>query len=262
MAEVTAQDVRALIRKLRADGLSDSTVRNRLDPLRAIYRHEIEEDRLDFNPTTGLRLPSGGRTRTPSASFEDVAALVEAIRPADRALWAAAFYAGLRRGELRALRVSDVDFEANLIRVRRGWDEKAGPIDPKSEAGERDVPLADVLRDYLLDHLAHVHRGQRDGADLIFGRTAEAAFVPSSVGNRAKTDFKRAGLAPVTLHDGRHLFASFLIYSSPDIDALTLCEVMGHSSVQMTFDLYGHLLPGRRSEIRDALNRHLIPAPR
>jgi hypothetical protein len=100
LAEVTTQDVRALVKRLRKEGLSDSTVRNRLDPLRAIYRHAIEEDRLDYNPTAGLRLPSGRRPRTPSASFEDVAALIEAIRPADRALWAVAFYGGLRRGEL------------------------------------------------------------------------------------------------------------------------------------------------------------------
>jgi integrase len=55
----------------------------------------------------------------------------------DRPLWATAFYAGLRRGELRGLRDEDVDLEANEIHVRRGWDDVDGEIDPKSAKGTR-----------------------------------------------------------------------------------------------------------------------------
>jgi integrase len=56
-------------------------------------------------------------------------------------LWATAFYAGLRRGELRALRDDDVDLRANLIHVRRSWDEKEGEIAPKSDKGTRARPF-------------------------------------------------------------------------------------------------------------------------
>ena len=55
------------------------------------------------------------------------------------------FYAGLRRGELRALRVRDVDLEAGTIRVERGWDDKEGEIAPKSQAGIRQVFVLDAL---------------------------------------------------------------------------------------------------------------------
>src|SRR6266566_5043763 len=63
------------------------------------------------------------------------AALVEAVAEDDRAVWATAFYAGLRLGELWALRDEDVDLEAGVIRVERSWDRHEGFIEPKSRAG-------------------------------------------------------------------------------------------------------------------------------
>ena len=76
-----------------------------------------------------MRLPAA-RIRTLSR-FQETAI--------ETALWATAFYAGLRRGELRALRVRDVDFDAGTIAVERGWDDKEGPIAPKSRAHARSA---------------------------------------------------------------------------------------------------------------------------
>lgn len=251
LSEVTVQDVRGLVRLLRAEGLSDSTVRNRLDPLRSMYRHALDEDLVDFNPTAGLRLPNKRKEPyDPSFTFGEVADLIEAVRPADRALWATAFYAGLRRGELRALRVSDLDFDGGKIRVRRSWDQVEGVIPPKTESGVRDVFILDALRSYLTDHLIETKRG---GDDLVFGRTAQDPFVPSSVGNRAKTDWKRAGLDGTCLQEARHMFASFAL-ASGEADLLALKKAAGHSSVTTTLSVYGHLLPGREDEVRDAMN--------
>ncbi len=81
----------------------------------------------------------------------EAAALIGALREHDRALWAIAIYAGLRRGELQALMWDDIDFECGIVRhVRRSWDRVAGIIEPESRAGHRRVPLAAVLRGYVL----------------------------------------------------------------------------------------------------------------
>ena len=73
-------------------------------------------------------------------------------------MWATAFYAGLRRGELQALRVCDIDLGASLIAVERGWDQVEGVIEPKSHAGRRTMPLLAILRDYLDEHLLRTGR--------------------------------------------------------------------------------------------------------
>ena len=66
-------------------------------------------------------------------------------------MWATAMYGGLRRGEIQGLRAEDVDLAAGLLRLEFGWDWKEGPIELKSNAGRRRVPIPAILRDHLAD---------------------------------------------------------------------------------------------------------------
>ena len=122
-------------------------------------------------------------------------------------MWACAFYAGLRRGELQALRCSAVDLGASTIQVERSWDQYEGAIDPKSQTSTRTVPLLAILRDYLDQHLLVTGRS---GDELIFGRTPTHAFVASTIRAWAKRAWETAELERITLHQCRHTFASLL----------------------------------------------------
>src|SRR6202022_4637212 len=88
----------------------------------------------------------------------DAEAMIAALEPNERALWATGFYAGLRCGELIGLRRADIDLAAGVIHVRRGWDMVEGEITPKNGKG-RTVPIAAVLRDHLDEHLCARARG-------------------------------------------------------------------------------------------------------
>jgi integrase len=66
------------------------------------------------------------------------------------------------------------------------------------------------------------------------------------VRSRALTAWKHAGLNPITLHECRHSYASLMIAAG--VNAKALSEFMGHSGIQITFDRYGHLMPGSRDE--------------
>ena len=252
LSELRRRDVQALADEMLAAGLSPSTVRNAIDPLRAIYRRAIQRDDVAVNPTTNLDLPASRKSRDRIASAAEAKALLDALPPSERATWATAFYAGLRRGELRALRCSDVDLGRSEIRVARSWDQYEGPIDPKSEASARTIPLLAVLRDYLDEHLLSVGR---TGDELVLGRTATDAFVASTVRSRANRAWKVAGLDPMTLHECRHTFASLLIASGENPKAVQ--EFMGHSTISETFDRYGHLFPGARDEARARMDAYL-----
>jgi integrase len=179
VGEVRHHDLQGLADDLIASGLGAGTVGNVLNPIQSFFRRAVDRDELALNPSEGIDLPTGGSTRPKRiASAEEAAALLEALEPEDRPVWATAFYAGLRRGELQALRVFDVDLGASLIHVERGWDQDEGAIEPKSRSGRRRVPLLAILRDYLDEHLL---RTGRSGEDLVFGRTALDAFVASTV---------------------------------------------------------------------------------
>ena len=96
--ELGRQTVQALVDRLRADGLKASTVHNKLDPLRVLYRRLVHDGVVVIDPTDGLRLPAVRGRRERVASPTAAQALIEAVPEQDRALWATALYAGLRRG--------------------------------------------------------------------------------------------------------------------------------------------------------------------
>jgi len=207
------------------------------------------------NPCTHLRLPAVRGRRERIASPEEAEQLLAALPERDRAIWATALYAGLRRGELMALRWEQVDLAAGVIRVERAYDEKERvEVEPKSRAGHRTVPIVGALRDVLVDHKA---RERRD-AGLVFGSTAETPFQPSNVWRRAQTAWKQAGLKPIGLHEARHTFASVLIAAGVNAKAIT--TYMGHASIQTTYDLYGKLMPGSESEATALVDAYLARA--
>jgi integrase len=275
LSDVRRADVQELVDRLTAEGLSASTVQNTLDPLRAIYRRAIRRDEgVTINPTQELELrrPDGKRDRIVSPT--EAAVLIAAVDVDERALWAIAFYAGLRRGELRALRWKHIDLEARVIHVSRGWDAIEGEQDTKSAAGKRKVPILDPLAAALIAHKA---RTGRAGDALVFGRTATDPFNPETVRRNAlaawgwkeipNRDYPDSGtkmihvkahedtLESITLHEARHTCASILIAAGVNAKALSI--IMGHSTIAMTFDTYGHLMPGGLDEAAAAANAYL-----
>jgi len=150
-------------------------------PLRAIYRLALARSEVSLNPTGGLELPAVRGKRDRIASPIEAAELLAALPECDQALWATAIYAGLRRGELMALRWQDIAFDTRVIQIERSWDVHEGPIQPKSKAGIRTVPIASVLRERLIPHKLRSGRSE----SLAFGRTETTPFEPVSVRSRA-----------------------------------------------------------------------------
>jgi integrase len=224
-------------------------------PLRVIFRRAIEDGDLAVNPTGHLRLPAVRGRRERIASPEEAALLLAALPERDRAVWATALYAGLRRGELMALRWEDVDLAKGLIHVERAYDEKGRVhIEPKSRAGRRTIPIIGTLRDELL---AHKSRESRDSG-LVFGSSADTPFVTSNLWRRAQVAWRHAGLNPIGLHEARHTFASTLIAAGVNAKAIT--TYMGHASIQTTYDLYGKLMPGSEAEAAALVDAYLSRA--
>jgi integrase len=162
LSAIKRRDIQDLTDRLAAEGLSGSTVRNAVMALKVIYRRALEDDELTINPTTNLRLPEAAGTRDRAADPTEVTELLAPLSDDDQALWATAAYAGLRRGELRALRWNDVDLEANVIRVSRSWDDVEGAIAPKTKKGVRRVPIVTALRLFPLEHKARTGRRDED----------------------------------------------------------------------------------------------------
>jgi integrase len=233
-----------------ADGLdgAPSTIRNAVNGLRALYGWALPRGMARINPTKGLRLPSGGEARDRIASPDEADRLLAVLSEPERAIYATALYAGLRRGELMALRVADVDLDADVIHIDRdrgSYDPQAktfGP--PKSDAAARPVPIVARLRPLLVAAVEG-----KPALALVFGRDANTPFsleLTTKRGRPARA-WETAGLRRIGLHEARHTFASYLIAAQVAVGRFNpkaIQKAMGHSSIQVTYDRYGKLFPG------------------
>jgi len=180
-------------------------------------------------------------------------------------LWATAFYAGLRRGELQALRVRNVDVEADTLGVEKGWDPIDGEILPKSEAGVRQVFLLDTLQPLLTPLVedrppdAFVFGGPTSPFDARSTERKARRLWSAENGKRLKRTEETGAEAVLVewfgLHEARHSFSTFMDHAG--ISETRADRYMGHSALGVA-GRYRHLLPGQISEDAKRVDEYLL----
>lgn len=173
----------------------------------------------------------------------------------DRALWAVAFYAGLRLGELRALRWRHIDLTGQRISVEQAMDDKDALGPPKTKAGTRSLPVTPHLRRPLLALLAGTIP-QPEG--WVFVEPDGRPLVYRSAIRRSATAYKAAGLDNWTLHEARRSCIS--IWAAAVRNPKKVQTLAGHASIVMTLDRYGKELgiddDQTSAEITAYIDRH------
>lgn len=199
---------------------------------------------------------------------QEVNAALATLQGYSRACFLAVARTGLRASELRALRWADVDFEAKKLHVRQRADKWNNLGAPKSETSQRDIPMTPDLiatlkvwkvacpkskKDLVFPNGAGNVEGHRNLYSRVFGAAWIAGGVAVDTGKKDE-DGEPIPKAKYSkhIHCLRHFFASWLI-NSPEHGGLGVSPkraqvVLGHSSLQMTMDLYGHLFPHQGDE--------------
>lgn len=239
-----------LVDRLVAGGVAPATINTTIGALASIYGRAVHRDELQISPTRGVKIPAARNGRERFATREEAALLLATVPDRDRAVWAVAMYAGLRRGEAMALCWGDVDLKAGTIHVGQSWDPENGPGDTKNR-NRRKVPIVGLLR----EHLATERLRRPNGIELCFGIGDGRPFRPDRLQGRADAAWRQAGLERLTLHDCRHSYASLAIASGVNAKALSI--YMGHASITETLDRYGHLMPGNENEAAGLMDDYL-----
>jgi len=249
IADLRRGDVNRFIVSI-SQGRSPSTVRNILMPLRLIVRYSLDMEHISADPLTNIVLPAPQENPREVVALEDARALIDALPKAqDKAIYGIAAFAGLRLSEIRALRQKHIDLEDRIIRVEASWDRVAGEVPPKSEAGNRIVFIAQELRDLLVP----LELDQPEA--FSFPSKTGNPFCPQTLYKRVSREIAGTDLRRVCLQDCRHGFASYAIKAGIDMKRLSV--YMGHSSIRITIDRYGHLLPGDEEEAAELMDRFL-----
>jgi integrase len=235
-----------------SEGLDGQTIRNVLMPARVIYKRCIRRGKgVTVNPLTDLELPAVEEKPRSVADPKGAQQKIKALPKADQALWATAFYAGLRQGELRELRVENIDLESGVLSVEGSWDVEAGTVDPKSKSGKRHVFICQHLRDYLERHLNGLGRD----TGFVFG-TATRPYDYDATVNRADRAWKDAGIERATFQSARHSFRSFLD-ACPAISETRADRYQGHAPTHALRGRYTHSLDGQLATDAAALDEYL-----
>jgi integrase len=250
--------IKKFVDDLLADGRSVAMAKKALTSLGSLIAEGEARGLVAQNVARGHRLPSlkrrNGKAEIPS--LEEINVLVTNAKGRWRPYVITATFTGLRSSEMRALKWSDVIFDAKEIHVHRRADRWNEIGDPKSEAGHRKVPMTPMVLNTLKAWKKECPEGV---LDLVFpngsgnienhGNIFRRGFAPLQVecGMYIEKPAAKEGEEPIKkakygLHALRHAAASLFIQYA-GYQPKKVQTVMGHSSIQMTFDTYGHLFP-------------------
>lgn len=269
LSEVRAHNVERVVEEMLRKDKSPSSARHAISALTNLFKLGLKRGWCVSNPCHGITLPSPGTGRADfePPTREEVEDLLACLTEF-RALWATAFYAGLRKGELAGLRWEHVDLDHRIIRVVETYDPSIDRADPprdvlrwpasgpggfkatKTRAGRRSVPMPERLARELATWSLESGRSQ----GLVFGTDPEVPFQDWPY-RYAKRTWEALGRKPVSFHEARHTYASLMIAAG--VNPQSLKAYMGHSSITVTFDLYGHLFPGNEAEAAGLFDSYL-----
>ncbi len=242
-AEITAQEISAYLSALAAQKYSRRSVQMHRDILNMIFRYGIVNHGLRFNPVDAVSLPRNLPASKRELPTDDA---IEAVKSSSApfSLFAKlCLYSGLRRGEALALRYEDVDKALHIIHITKsvefiGNNPRIKP--PKTKAGYRDAVLLDALAAEI-----------PQGSGYIFCRDDGGLLTKMQFRDRWEEYCKAIG-HDLTAHQLRHGFATILYEAGiEDKDAQ---ELMGHSSIAVTRDVYTHIRQSRRDKTAEKLN--------
>lgn len=214
---------------------------------------------IEHNPTRRLALPQAPHTDPRFLDADEVERLASAIAPPYRTFVLVGAYAGLRHGELAALRVKQVDMEVATIHVvatrTRTSDGSAGIGPPKSRAGRRVVPVPRFVMDELDAHIAR-HRLRPD--DLVWTTTAGAPLTEANF--RARTwrrATETAGLAGLRIHDLRH--TCIAMWSRSLASPRAAAKWAGHANPSLVLGVYGGVFDDESDAVMRRLTDYARP---
>jgi len=264
---IQRKDIKKFIYSKLAEGLSASSVRNIKAVLSGVLSSAYEDELILGNPA--LRLgklikKNDYRKDINPLTKEEVLVMLQTAQehfPQYYPVFLLAGSTGMRLGEVIGLQPGDVDFKGRFIEVQRAIvrGRVETPKSGKSRRVDMSLQLAAVLKVHLIrtKELTLKRGGQQQPETLFYNNEGRPLDQDNLVKRVFYKCLEKAGLRRVRFHDLRHTFAS--IHISQGESLAYVRDQLGHHSIQITVDIYGHLVPGSNKSAADRL-LHMQPA--
>jgi integrase len=267
LQKLTPEKVQAVYAQKLKDGLAPRTIMRIHSVLSAALENAVRWNLVPRNIAKLVTLPRAERYEAQTLTVEQARILLETAQGSSmEALLLLAVTAGMRRGELLALRWNDVDFAKKVIYVRRTVGRVAGhgyvETEPKTRSSRRKIVLPNEVFEVLMAH--RERQGQMrikagvkwQEQGLVFcnryGEFMVDWWYTSSVFHKL---LAKAGLPELRFHDLRHSMATILLAAG--VHPKVVQERLGHSTIAMTMDTYSHVLPSMQEDVARKLGEML-----
>lgn len=256
LSKITPMDIQKFIKCLREKDLSDEMVKRIYSTVNASLNSAVTMEIISKNVASKIPKqdkPKVDRQERQIWKNESIKQVLKDSRGATR-YWIAVFLAvmtGMRQGEILGLKWIDIDFERNVLHIRRGLKkDKSGFTNLKTKGSKRTISISPLTvwvlqeqRDRIALEAKELGDTYQDNQLVVctsLGTPAKASKVLHAW-NRICEQFKPVDEPNITFHDLRHQSASIMLNERADIRVVS--QRLGHSTVQTTLNVYSHLLP-------------------
>lgn len=257
LCEVNRATIQHLLLALKHKGYASSTLRSIRVSIAKVLHTAVESGYLERNPAHGIQIGWGEpkkRRRVPEP--EQMQKLLRRLPEPCRTVVLTAVLAGLRIGEILALRWSRLDFLRRSIEVSETYsDGQFGT--PKTRSSERVIPMSSALRQVLESHRTTCT--WREPEDLVFCTNKRTPLSPKNLYNRAlaPTCDELVGLPRISWHSFRHANGTWIGEVGESVK--TVQAILGHSDLETTLNIYMHAIPDSQRRAVERVAGVLFP---
>lgn len=253
LTELSHDEIAQWVMLMHASGSAPKTIKNKKDFLGGVLKTAVKRGLIGSNPCEGVKIPRGEQDDPVFLSHDQFDTLLDAVTEPWRPLVNFLAMSGCRWGEAAALKPTDVDRLASVVKIRRAWKYSKGGYylgPPKTKRSRRTINV-DAAALEQLDYTGEwLFTNPGRGRNNVGGPVR----YPNFYANVWKPAVDRAELDPrPTVHDLRHTNASWLLQQGTSI--FVVSRHLGHESIKTTGDIYGHLDQSSSAEAAAMLGR-------
>jgi integrase len=259
---IKRKDLKTFFDKLLSEGVASNTVAIIRSPISGVLTHALDSELIENNPIIGLKLiHKKSALEIEPLSKEDVIILLKSAQQYNGGTYypsiLCALRTGMRIGEIRALKWKDLDFEYRLAEVKRSCRKGriTKPKNGKSRRVDMTPQLAETLKALQTAQKRKALQKGRPFSEWVFTGNSGDRLKYTAFRKALMACLKLAKLRNIRIHDLRHTYATIRLLSGHNIGDVSY--QLGHSSIKITYDTYGHWLPGKfKSEVDELDNLH------
>ncbi|QSF43304.1 tyrosine-type recombinase/integrase [Paenibacillus tianjinensis] len=260
LQKLTYEDIEYLIQEMQkkvlpnGKNLAEGTIRKVFNLVQTSLRAAVKRELIMRNPIDKLdkgSKPKAGKPKYDYWSVEEVNEFLSNLKHRLKILFILAIYTGMRRGEILALKWKDINFKTRQIRIAKA----------KTDAGERSITTSKFVIGALTDHFNQVLAEKSKYNESYIDNNY---IICDELGHSLSTSnfhkfwtrkLEATGVRKIRFHDLRHTCASLMF--SAGVHPKVVQEMLGHSSIKVTLDMYSHMMPNMQADAATAMENLL-----